>query len=139
MDREEVEECKAAWIACLRKYGAERPLMPNEDVQIARAIRKYGAEFVKLAILGAQYEPESKDFKPSRYLRLTRILRDDESELRHKTGFQYFVNLGAQARNKIKAREEEEQKRQKEWGDMESEARPEDVRAIINGVLGGMK
>lgn len=102
--KDEVKECAEMWHDVLKKYDADRNLMPMEDAQIARAIQLHGAEFVKLAFLGAKYEPSSADYKPSRYMTLMRVL--DSRKI------QFFVNLGAQAQNKLKALAEEQKRRE---------------------------
>lgn len=88
--RHDVEAAKRAWSVCLAHHGAARALFPWEEIDVARALQSFGREAVLLAILGAQHEPETEDYKPSRYLNLRRLF--DPAKV------QRFISLGAQVR-----------------------------------------
>lgn len=96
---DEVRKAKAGWGECLKKHGADRDVFPWEEIELARQIQARGDEAVSLAILGQKYEPASEQFKPSRHLSLKRLF--------DPLKFDRFVNLGAQARKKLAARDEE--------------------------------
>jgi len=86
----------------LKKHGATRPCFPFEEGKISRALETYGAEAVRLAFMGAIYEPSSKEFNPANYLSLIRIFAPDKIER--------FINLGARAEEKIRIRKENQVK-----------------------------
>lgn len=89
----EIAQCEEAWADALKKHGVGRDPLPGERDALARAIQRYGCDSVLLALLGAKYEPDGKDFKASRFVSLKRTLAFD--------GFERFVNLGSQAKTKI--------------------------------------
>lgn len=89
------------WFDVLKHHGAPRSnLIPGEDLQLANALQRYGRETVELVLLGARYEPASDDFKPSRHLNLRRYFDAEK--------IQRFLNLGAQAKEKLAIRERNE-------------------------------
>lgn len=95
--QESVSVCLKKWMEVLKHHKAERNPLAGEDIAIGRMIQARGVDAVLLALLGAKYEPANKDYKPSRYLSLARINKPDR--------FEYFVNLGAQAKNKLAAKD----------------------------------
>jgi hypothetical protein len=92
LGKETGEVCKR-WLEVLAEHGANRTSVTQaEELQLARGLQAHGREAVDLALLGAQYEPASETYKPSRHLSLKRVLDPMK--------FERFVNLGAQARQK---------------------------------------
>lgn len=122
-----VRECKEAWGAALKHHKAERMLLASEELAIGRAIQRFGAEAVRLALLGAKHEPSSEAFNPSHHLSLARVFDPQK--------FERFVSLGAQARKKLETRA---LVAAQSAGDEEPgvPVDPEKVRALMDRALG---
>lgn len=90
-----VRACCDTWIGTLEHFKIPRPLSPTEQFEIARAIQKWGAEFVDLALYGARFEPRFDGFKPEEHVSLARIFEKDKAG---KFRFDKFVNWGAKRR-----------------------------------------
>lgn len=89
-----IEECVAVWLETLKKFNAQRPIMPSEKAAIGRAIQAAGndPEPVKLALYGARYEQGSDKFNPAQHLSVIRVL--------DPKNFARFMSIGAQERSK---------------------------------------
>jgi len=84
-----LEECTEVWGKTLSRYKIQKD--PKLDqAEIGRLIQTHGYEKTKLALLGAGFEEESKDYKPSKHVAIRRLWKPDL--------FDTFVNLGAQHR-----------------------------------------
>lgn len=95
-----LERCKEAWRETLRHFKAGRTLLVTEEVTLGRAIQRWGAKAVELAIVGARHEPKTQEFDPGKNFSLSRILPVfDKAEIRDKK-FERFLNLGTQAAHK---------------------------------------
>jgi 5-methylcytosine-specific restriction protein A len=82
--------CIETWQKTLEHYKQPRPLIPGEDVQIARAIQRWGKDAVELALIGIRHEKKSDSpggFDPSQHVSLNRVLDPER--------FARFVGLGA--------------------------------------------
>lgn len=81
-------ECISAWGKTLEKFKIKKdPAL--DQLHIARLIQLHGPQKARLALIGAGYESESKDFKPSNHCSITRLTAKGNL-------FEKFVNLGAQ-------------------------------------------
>lgn len=85
---EELKRLAWEWKTTLKHFKAERELIPGEDLEIARAASRYGAENVRLALVGARFEEKTETFDPGKNLKLQRILGRQQ--------FDKLVTLGAQ-------------------------------------------
>src|ERR1700686_2397813 len=83
-----VDQAKLAWQSVLQRFGAIRSIGPYEELDLARAIQRFGSEHVLLALLGAENDPSSETYHPGDFLSLKRILDPEK--------FERFVNIGAQ-------------------------------------------
>ncbi len=84
---EEMEECKGTWIKTLKHFGMTREILATEEIQIARAIQRFGnARSVSMALVGPRAQPKDDRFNPADFLSLDRILRNDK--------FNMYLNLG---------------------------------------------
>lgn len=99
---ESVKRCAEVWGRTLEHFKQPRPLIPGEDSQIGRAIQRFGAPSVELALIGIRHEKKSEQpggFDPSQHVHLKRILDQEK--------FARFVGLGAaeaeKRRGKLKA------------------------------------
>lgn len=98
--KEAIEDCVLAWKQTLEKFGHKRPVAEDERQMIGRYIQRKGAENVRLALIGARYEPKTETFDPKKYVSLDRIF------LKRKDGkdpFLVFVNWGDEAERKREA------------------------------------
>lgn len=136
---EVLRKCKEAWTQTLRRFGIERNLIASEEVEIARAVQKHGADTVELALYGAGFEPRTERFDPKNFVRISRVLRPDP---RGEERIDRFVNLGSQQRAKdLQARDTRraiEAVRTRENADEWAEQDPAKVREILNNVMKGM-
>lgn len=95
LTQQDVAKCKATWLATLSYLGSPRSkTMPSEEQLIARAIQQHGAEWVNLALLGARFEPATKDFNPKMYIDIARILLPDKM---NRPRIQKFIDYGMRA------------------------------------------
>lgn len=81
--------CAEAWLKTLEHFKQKRRLIPGEDLAIQRAILRYGADLVELALIGLRFEKKTEGpdgFDPAQHVYLDRILRADR--------FARFVGLG---------------------------------------------
>lgn len=95
LNAEGIKICTETWHETLDHFRCGRPnrtLIPGEDVQIARAIQRWGAKPVELALFGARFEPKDDRFDPSKFVRLKRYLDPEH--------FDRFVNLGVGAKHR---------------------------------------
>jgi hypothetical protein len=86
-----IAEAKTNWRRILEKSNMLPTIIGEEDLLIGKNILdpKRGAEAVRLAMLGMEHEPKGDNYKPSRYVYLTRLFDPEK--------FLYFVGLGRQA------------------------------------------
>lgn len=82
----DVRLCIDDWVLTLKHFERERKLIPGEDVQIAAACSRFGAENVLLAFKGARQEPKGKEYDPANFVSLDRYLDPKK--------FKRFVSLG---------------------------------------------
>ena len=75
------------WLDTLKHFKISRPLMPMEDIRIARKVQAVGLCHVIAAFRGMRLESKVDDFDPSEHVSLDRVL-----DIRK---FQKFVNLGS--------------------------------------------
>lgn len=124
---QDMKKCIEAWKETLRSFGVVRNINLMEETAIARAIKQYGSEFVELALFGARFEKQTKDFNPRDHLSIGRILtRKDGVERIDK-----FANLGSAQRQIVKTELEAKQKRELPPREEETTC-PENVRAILS-------
>ena len=93
MMQDEIDRCKQVWGETLRFFGQPRPITRSEEEMIGRAIQAEGEEIVRMALLGARFEPVIEHFNPALHVDLARILLKDREG---KPRIQRFVGLGAQ-------------------------------------------
>jgi hypothetical protein len=89
--------CVTEWLATLKHFKTPRNLIANEDISIGRKIQADCAENVRLALIGARYEPARDNFDPGKCLSLDRVLGPKQ--------YAKNVNRGIQAEQKRKERE----------------------------------
>ncbi len=75
------------WRETLEHFGIQRNLIPGEDLEIGRAVQRYGAANVILAFRGARKQKKSPKWDPAEFVNLNKYL--------DKTAFNRLVNLGA--------------------------------------------
>lgn len=88
---EGITEAVGVWKQTLKSFGKLRELNPSEQTQIARAIQRYGYDYVSRALLGAKNEPKSEKYNPKDHVSLQRTLDPQKIEK--------FVNWGTAAFN----------------------------------------
>lgn len=87
-----VEECVTVWAETLKRFKAQRPILPGEKAAIGRAIQGNDTQAVKLALYGARYEQGSDRFNPAQHLSVHRVL--------DPRNFARFASIGAQEQGK---------------------------------------
>jgi hypothetical protein len=85
--REGVAECMAEWRKTLEHFGIDRPMGERDQIEIARAIQTYGADWVLLAMQGARKQKASPRFDPKNFVSLRIYL--------HRDRIERLVNIGA--------------------------------------------
>lgn len=90
-----VKACCNTWRETLAAFKQERGLTQCEEIEIARAIQKNGAEFVDLALYGARHEPSVNNWHAKDHVDITRVLLPDRDG---KERIQKFVGYGAKHR-----------------------------------------
>lgn len=108
------KRCAEVWLKTLESKKQSRKLIPGEDVEIARAIKRWDAESVELALIGIRHETGSATpggFDPAQHVSLNRVLDPGR--------FARFVGLGAA----------EAQKRRRQLGDMPADQRAQESAA----------
>ena len=129
-----LQDCMNTWLGTLEHFGIKRALNPREELEIARNVQKYGAEYVELALYGARWEPKTETFDPKNFVSLRRVFGRD------KQGFDLidrFVNLGAPKRQ----HENHERARMESQSTAEGVERtdPARVREILAGAFRWLK
>lgn len=130
-----IDSCKRTWIETLTFFGVPRTLMATEELEIGRAILKYGAENVQLALAGARFEPKTEGFDPKKYISIGRILTRDKDG---KERIDRFISYGIEARTKTQAKAK--LVHQQATSCEEPEPTPEEVEAAkekFNKIKGG--
>ncbi len=95
----ELKKAEEIWLDALKFHNANRAVLSEQEKQtLCRAIQGQGFDVVELALLGAKHEPASESYKPSRHLALSRVFNPEKLER--------FINLGAQAKEKLKVSEQ---------------------------------
>jgi len=90
--RESLKPCIEEWRKTLIHFSKTRD--PNlDELEILRAVGRYGVERVCRALAGARFEPRTEKFDPSKYVRIKRYLKPEK--------FDWFENL-ADEENKFK-------------------------------------
>ncbi len=127
-----VKRCAAVWQKTLEHFKQSRPLIPGEDMKIARSIQRWDAPSVELALIGIRHEAKSADpggFDPAQHVHLTRILSPEK--------FERFVGLGATAvekqRTKLAQMKPAEREKAETSGGVEvsQSLTPEQIQAAI--------
>jgi hypothetical protein len=98
MGTTEIQECVDSWKKTLETLGIRRSINIREEMEIGRAVQKWGAEFVELALFGARHEPKTEHFDPRNFVSLRRIFGKDKQG--HDL-IDRFANLGSQKRRPI--------------------------------------
>lgn len=92
--RSSIDDCVEVWAETLKRFKAQRPILPAEKAAIGRAImaNENDPEPVKLALYGARFEQGSDKFNPAQHLSVHRVL--------DPKNFARFASIGAQERGK---------------------------------------
>lgn len=93
----------AVWMKTLETCGVPAEIAPHEEIEIGRAIQRWGFETVALALLGARHEPKTDKFDPKGHVSLRRVFGKDRNG---QDRFGDFVNWGRRARAQAKAESE---------------------------------
>lgn len=83
---EDVRECLDEWKTTLDHFGKVRPLGMPDEIGIAAAVRRFGPEWVKLALQGARMQKSGPRFDPKQFVSLAIYL--------HPTRIERLVNIG---------------------------------------------
>jgi len=82
-----VQKCIEEWKFTLTHFGVDRELKQFDEDRIARAVQRYGYEWVSLAFQGARKQQKSAKWDPSQFVSLTSYLDPNKIER--------LVNIGA--------------------------------------------
>lgn len=66
----EVNLCMDEWKATLKHFGIERPLGERDEIEIARGVKTYSTEWVKLAFAGMRKQTKGPKFDPAQFVSL---------------------------------------------------------------------
>lgn len=84
---ESLKPCIEEWGKTLSRLGIKKS--PKfDEFKIAELVKRYGYEQTLLALRGAGFEAASKNYDPSKHVRISRLTKPEIFEL--------FVNLGSQ-------------------------------------------
>jgi len=84
---EHIQDCIQEWEATLKHFEIGRPIGERDEVAIGQAVQRYGADWVKLAFLGARKQTKGKTFDPKNFVSLSIYL--------HRDRIERLVNIGA--------------------------------------------
>lgn len=87
--RADVQECVSEWKQTLEHFKIDRKVGQGDELEIARAITRSGADWVKLALQGARKQKAGKSWDPAQFVSLKIYLDPKRIER--------LVNLGAAA------------------------------------------
>lgn len=89
INKADLEKLISTWKETLKHFGINRDTGLHYGAEIGRAVQAFGAESVKLALIGARYEKGSEGFNPKNHISIHRVLDPARIEK--------FINLGAQS------------------------------------------
>lgn len=78
-ERDQLDQLLGVWIETLRFHKKSRGVVGGEDKTLLIQMRAHGFETVKLALIGARYEPAHDGFDPRKYVDLGRIFGKDKN------------------------------------------------------------
>lgn len=84
---EEIKNCVFEWQKTREHFGISRPNNQRDEVEIAKAISRFGFDWVTLALLGARKQTKGKTFDPAQFVSLSIYL--------HPSRIERLVNIGA--------------------------------------------
>lgn len=87
--KKDVQECLKEWGMTLAHFGIHRKPGLHDETTIGYAVGKYGAEWVRLALIGARKEEKSEGYDPARFVSLRTYLDPEKIER--------YVNQGSGA------------------------------------------
>jgi hypothetical protein len=92
----EIKELVEVWSDTLKAYNILKDPRIDE-MAIFNLVRLHGHEMTKAALIGVRFEPKTQNFDPSRYVRISRLMKADM--------FDKFLNLGLQYQSKTQTKE----------------------------------
>lgn len=94
---DELEACVKTWVGTCQHFGISKIVADHERTEIFRAMQRFGAEYVDLALFGARFEKPTEGFNPADHLSLGRIFGRNKSGVLQ---IEKFNNLGEKNRHR---------------------------------------
>lgn len=74
LSKDELKALEDAWLATLKHFKINRPVLPFEHMKLAALVKQYGVLAVQYAIVGMRFEEKTSTFDPAKHVGLSRLL-----------------------------------------------------------------